>query len=535
MYCGRREQSTNFVWRGHPIDAKQQDTNKNGRAAFSYSDARKLRLIEKPYDRPPELRWSDDRLGRHSTARPRLRTLTRSATFDHEERYHELFRYFFKSAKRHGTDRSDQILKNFDEMRRLGFTPHPDLFDLAIQICEKEGYADRAEQVFKLMASFKIEPECVHYNRLINVYANRDYPSQQDADRVLELWREMHAKGVRPDDFTFCAVIRILGKTGRADEVGPFFDGLLKDYPGVVNQFCYRAAIAAFGSQHKPDAAQRVFDMMTEQAHIEPDIATINALIHAYGNTNQPEEALSLLRKWATRDGARFRLAPNAITVGWLVKAFSWKAPLVKEPDGPRRALPASVDYAVPYDTPQHAGPVAATPGPVRRDFDLRRVKNAERLMRDLEREFGVTSAMAYSHLIGDYMAHGDEESAMRLIKEGCDKGVFCSDISNPALDHNGKLSKLDFHQRAVFRVDDSTRAKIKQGSGVAPLLAIALIQYHRMHERIDGRTTYIVGQHGSDELRKSVLNHLNIGHEPVHYMFDARNPGLIAKKRDCG
>lgn len=442
------------------------------------------------------------------------------------DQYYEIFKKNLNSTQRYDTKCSGAALSLLKEMRGRHITPSRASFLVALNTCEREKNLIAAEQVFVEMRKNKITPTTKHYNKLIGMYAKQTRPGKEAAERVLELMKSLEDHGGTPDSYTLCFVLKILGRSGRANEVKGHFDQFVKKYGRIVNQPCYATAISACASEGKCEEARALFDGMIAASEKDrdllPHLNTINAMVGAYGNAGRRKDAEAFVEEWTEKRPHGMRVAPNAATLAVLVRACSWKATSAKD-EGELRRLSSET-------TEDEIDPIDKSSPHVERVFKRGWVQEAEVSMRKMMKAHRIASAFAYSHLICDYMDHADEPSAFRLIEEACGAGIFKEEILSDKV-----LDKVDFHQRAIFREDDSNRRGISDNACVPPLLAIAIFQYHRHKKHVHDQTRCIVGQHGKNVLKFAMLEYLNREHNPKVYGVSAANPGVICRIDDGG
>ncbi|KAJ3693280.1 hypothetical protein LUZ60_008760 [Juncus effusus] len=168
----------------------------------------------------------------------------------------------------------------------------------------KRGNIDYANKIFRRA----FEKDVVSFNTMIS-----NLISIGDSDVAFELFNEMLAHEIKPDEYTFCSLIHGCGfcsylKQGTAFHAQIFKLGFYDSDLAVEN-----ALMNCYGNCGCIQDAHKVFDEMKHK-----DIISWNTLISSYGFSPNPKKSLALFQTMQERG-----FKPNQITFTALLSACS--------------------------------------------------------------------------------------------------------------------------------------------------------------------------------------------------------------------
>nr|CAD1831849.1 unnamed protein product [Ananas comosus var. bracteatus] len=187
---------------------------------------------------------------------------------------------------------------------RRGMQSHTSVSNALMAMYAKRGDRERADKVFQESP----EKDVVSWNTMISSCAMTN-----DFDSAFNLFQELLADGIRPDEYSYSSVLNGCGisahlRQGMALHGQIVKSGLYHSYPVVQN-----ALMDAYGKCGCTEYAQKVFDEVDAK-----DTISWNTIISSYGFNTRPHEAISLFHEMQ-----ELGFKPNRVTFIALLSACS--------------------------------------------------------------------------------------------------------------------------------------------------------------------------------------------------------------------
>ena len=149
--------------------------------------------------------------------------------------------------------------------------------------------ARHAGLIWKAMRDNDIHLTVRDYTMLMTIFARN-----QDLQRVVYTWDDMHRFGIEPNMDTWYLLITAYGRTGKLSEAQNTFNEMNKYFSQPVRDpVAYAILIDACARNNDLDAALEVRQNMIKLG-IKPDRRVYEAMIRAYGNVNKLTNARDL-------------------------------------------------------------------------------------------------------------------------------------------------------------------------------------------------------------------------------------------------
>ncbi|KAK8711474.1 hypothetical protein V6N13_146756 [Hibiscus sabdariffa] len=225
----------------------------------------------------------------------------------------------------------DEAIKVFNSMKNYKLKPNLVTYNAVIDACAKGGAEfKRVVEIFDEMLRSGVHPDritfnsllavCgvgldrVLYNTLLSIYAKLGR-----FEEALDICREMEGSGMRKDVVTYNALLGGYGKQGKYDEVRGLFDQM-KAQKVSPNLLTYSTVIDVYSKGGLYKEAMDVF-VEFKRAGLKADVVLYSALIDALCKNGLVETAVCLLDEM-TKEGIR----PNVVTYNSIIDAFGRSA-----------------------------------------------------------------------------------------------------------------------------------------------------------------------------------------------------------------
>jgi pentatricopeptide repeat protein len=224
----------------------------------------------------------------------------------------------------------------FLQMIQQGFIPDRITYVSILNACASAGVLEWVKEVHSFVLKAGLESDLRVGNALVHVYAKSG--SMEDArglfDRMkerdvvtwnimiaglaqhgcgheaLEVFRKMNAVAVKPDGYSFVAVLSACSHAGLVDEFRRLFMAMMQEHgiePTVLHYTCMVDLLGRAG--HLDEAKHYIENML-----VEPNEATWGALLGAcrtYGNVALGEHAAKELLKLKPKNASTYVLLTN--------------------------------------------------------------------------------------------------------------------------------------------------------------------------------------------------------------------------------
>jgi len=178
----------------------------------------------------------------------------------------------------------------YNKMLLLGLKPDRTSYNMYINTIGRQESVEEAETAFKTMNASRnasIRPDVVTYNTIIRLQARNGR-----LDKAKQLYQEMIARRVAPNDVTFTILLNALCKGGDVRSATAAFDEMQKR--GVEPNISHYNALLDMYLKRREH--KRVFDTYLEvkRLGIRPDRRMYNLALTAYVRESMEVEALAL-------------------------------------------------------------------------------------------------------------------------------------------------------------------------------------------------------------------------------------------------
>lgn len=208
------------------------------------------------------------------------------------------------------------------------------------------------EQIKELSQSGDLDrpPDNILYNSVLDCWA-KSSSTPETATRVMMFLDKMKNDGIIVDVITYNTVINCLAKSGKVHDAERMLEEM--ESVGVTpNSITYNTLLAAYLSKSSPresrqrqnkdqlnrlsrndttTRAKKLFDRMTNDILIEPDVITYNTMLHIYSRLGNVEKSESLLKEMLLNDS---QVSPDSTSFNTVINAWANSGKI----DAPRRA-----------------------------------------------------------------------------------------------------------------------------------------------------------------------------------------------------
>ena len=208
-------------------------------------------------------------------------------------------------------------------MKERSVEPNEFTYTCLIGALAREKKIDQAKEMMQFMESSGLKVNIITYNSLLSGLLHRDLETDGDTfdkyvDSAIVLLREMLERGLRPNPVTIATIVGAFGKCDRPRviEAVSLVDKL--DADGVISATNIKIAtslVQVYGVDQDLPGALEAFRRIKR-----PDVASINALIHASLRSNNDKVAMKTFTHYFDQDLRRQR--PDVATFTPLIQYF---------------------------------------------------------------------------------------------------------------------------------------------------------------------------------------------------------------------
>ncbi|KAK9040790.1 hypothetical protein V6N11_015930 [Hibiscus sabdariffa] len=164
-------------------------------------------------------------------------------------------------------------------------------FSALISAFGRSGHWDEAIKVFNSMKNYKLKPNLVTYNAVIDACAK----GGAEFKRVVEIFDEMLRSGVHPDRITFNSLLAVCGKGGLWETARNLFSEMVNR--GIDQDiFTYNTLLDAVCKGGQMDLAVEIMAEMPTKK-IWPNVVTYSTMVDGYAKAGRFDEALNLFNE----------------------------------------------------------------------------------------------------------------------------------------------------------------------------------------------------------------------------------------------
>ncbi|KAG0244932.1 hypothetical protein BGW41_005531 [Actinomortierella wolfii] len=208
--------------------------------------------------------------------------------------YDDAYNSMLALSKKNGMQFSDGMYTT--AIHRLGLAERFDYMDIILEHMKRQG----------------IEPTINHYSALIDVYSKSG--NLREAQKA---YQEILAAGLTPTAATFGPMLEAVGRMGDYEMTKQLAEQM--NASGVPsNAYTLNALLQATASD--PAWSLQVFQEMTRDGTIEPNVANYNMLLRTFRLHGDLDGAFRVFRWWRTHDA---HIRPNERTLSTLLSLFA--------------------------------------------------------------------------------------------------------------------------------------------------------------------------------------------------------------------
>ncbi|KAI7725143.1 hypothetical protein M8C21_021799 [Ambrosia artemisiifolia] len=320
--------------------------------------------------------------------------------------YNDLFDGLVNARKRLGVTNTmvDEVVKCFYSMKQKKLLPR-------IETCN-EGKLKKAKEFVGNMEAVGLMPDV-------------------DVDGARRVFERMKGKGIRPDEYSYGALVSGLCKVGRFKEASELLCKM-EEVGLVPTAVTYNTLIDGYCNKGNLEMAFRYKDEMVKKG-ICPSVSTYNSLIHALvfeGKESEGEDMIEEMEK----EG----LVPDAITLGNARKAFSFHDEMISKGIQPTHVTYTSlINVLNKRNRMTEADNLFAkiiergvVPDVVMFNALIdghcanKNIKRALLLLKEMDRLKIFPDEVTYNTLMQGYCREGDVEEAIKVFDEMKKRGI---------------------------------------------------------------------------------------------------------------
>ncbi|CAM9498192.1 unnamed protein product [Ectocarpus sp. 12 AP-2014] len=205
-----------------------------------------------------------------------------------------------------------RALETLDEMRECGLSADPVVYTAAIGACEKFGQWEKALETLSKLVSEKPPMRSLMwgYNAAISALGKA-----KQMEGIKDLLATMKASGLKPDEYTYAAMMRASGIDGSWEESWSML--LEMERAGVrPNRVVYNTLIASLLKGEQIEKADEILNRMREGG-VPPDVTTYTTVMSGCKRESDWRRAEALLSEMDS-----FGIKPNCRTLTAVLKVY---------------------------------------------------------------------------------------------------------------------------------------------------------------------------------------------------------------------
>ncbi|XP_072959005.1 pentatricopeptide repeat-containing protein At5g46580, chloroplastic [Typha angustifolia] len=177
----------------------------------------------------------------------------------------------------------------FEELVENGLSPNEKTLTALIKIYGKARWGRDALELWERMRENKWPMDFILYNTLLSMCA--DLGLEEEAEKLFGDMKQSEA-GVRPDNWSYSAMINIYSSGGKAERALELFEEMLESRvePNIMSYTCL---IQCLGKSRRTDDAVRVFETALERG-IKPDDRLCGCLLSVVALSKEGEMGMVL-------------------------------------------------------------------------------------------------------------------------------------------------------------------------------------------------------------------------------------------------
>jgi pentatricopeptide repeat protein len=203
--------------------------------------------------------------------------------------------------------RMEHVPRLLEDMKKQAIQPNLITFSTIIKGHSQTGDIQAAFAVLdRMRQETSLTPDEIMYNSLLDACAQQSLSSE--GIRLLE---EMEGSGVQPSNYTLSVVVKLMNRSRRVDQAFSLVRDISEKYGFKPNVHVYTNLIQACCSNRQLSRAMSTLETMVQEG-VSPENRTYAVLTRASMLSNQPEQAVALLRGALGLHGAHPAVARKA-------------------------------------------------------------------------------------------------------------------------------------------------------------------------------------------------------------------------------
>jgi len=318
--------------------------------------------------------WARSKLrGRESRSEDILRHMIKSSAKDEmcprpdKVTFNIVLGCYAKSSQYGSSRKAAKLLQEMEALdQKPGWRTRPDAIThlLVIQALGRERTLNAAEMALDLLHKLQkqytetrdevIKPNKIHFNAVINAFANtssRHHGAAKRAEDVLKEMQELYYKrnqyDIKPDRVSYSSAITAYANEGRPLDAERILGMMIEEYRNgdtrcKPDTIAYTSVINSWAQSGEPGAARRATEFlqqMEKEAEHDPDLrptkVTYGCAINAYANEGSGEMAAVILHRMEQLcDAGDKEVCPDKIAYNMVLKGFAEQ----RDENAPQRA-----------------------------------------------------------------------------------------------------------------------------------------------------------------------------------------------------
>ena len=229
----------------------------------------------------------------------------------------------------------DRAMALLEKIRSVGQAPNMITYNTAIDVCARSRRGERALRLLREMRSAGVEPDVVSYTSAISAFI--EARGEEEQELGLGLLEEMKAAGVRPTNFTYSAAITLCSNAGDWERGLALFDEL-KESGQIPNSASFTAAIDSCGVGGCWETALNLVEEMEATTGVAPTLLAFNAAIRSCCRGGKWDLGVSLLKRMR-----QAHVEPDIASMNALIRGLRDRTQIVRpkeDEDLHNRVLP---------------------------------------------------------------------------------------------------------------------------------------------------------------------------------------------------
>ncbi|WOH11523.1 hypothetical protein DCAR_0831010 [Daucus carota subsp. sativus] len=184
--------------------------------------------------------------------------------------------------------RAEEVVSLYERGRASGWKPDTVAFAVLGKLFAQAGDYDGLRYVFQEMKAVEVEPDLFLYNTLFEALIKAKKPGLAKG-----LFGSMISSGIKPNEKTLTALVRIFGKARWAKDALGFWEKL-RSNKWAVNNLLYNTLLNMCADLGLEEEAEGLFEDMKKSEKCKPDSWSYTAMLNIYGSAGYADKAMDL-------------------------------------------------------------------------------------------------------------------------------------------------------------------------------------------------------------------------------------------------